>query len=47
MMYTRDTLKACEGINGWEIAASFAVGGYFVLSYDGGIVILKKVNVQK
>lgn len=47
MMYTKDTLNVCKDINGWEIAVSFAVGGYFVLSDDGGFVILKKVNVQK
>ena len=47
MMNTKDTLNACKDINGWEVTASFAVGGYFVLSDDGGIVILKKVNAQK
>ncbi|MCR5478976.1 MAG: hypothetical protein K6F27_03835 [Ruminococcus sp.] len=44
MMYTRDTLKACEGINGWEIAASFAVGGFewlaFSKQHSGKMIII-------
>lgn len=34
MMYTRDTLNACKGINGWEITASFAVGGFEWLAFS-------------
>ena len=34
MMNTKDTLNACKDINGWEVTASFAVGGFEWLAFS-------------
>ncbi|MBQ2580243.1 MAG: hypothetical protein II574_01295, partial [Ruminococcus sp.] len=34
MMMPSDTRDACKGINGWEIAASFSVGGFEWLAFS-------------
>jgi len=34
MMMPRDTRKACEDISGWQLAASFSVGGFEWLAFS-------------